>query len=496
VTLAPRAGDAEFLRRVYLDLAGRIPSVAEARAFLADKRSDKRARLVEQLLAGPRYVTHFASIYRALLIPEAGNNFLVKLQQGGFEAWLKKRLEANVGYDRLARDLLTAKVSGDGFPNLGLGGNGPSPLAFYSAKEFRPENLAAGTARVFLGVSVECAQCHNHPFASWKREQFWGFAAFYSGIKSQRLQDFLLPGREMPNQRELTIPGTDKVVQARFLDGAQPKWRDNVPTRITMAEWVTSPSNPYFARAAVNRTWAYFFGTGLVEPVDEMVGTSTTATHPELLDLLAREFVAHKFDMKFLIRTLTATQAYQRTSAGKDKGQEDPTLFARMPLRGLTPEQLFDSVAMATGYRDSGGVGEDLLSALGGGKRSARSEFLTKFANLSERPTRAQTTILQALALMNGRVTADATSLGRSETLGALLDAPFLSTAQRVESLYLAALARRPNTKELGRAVRFIEEAVQDARGGSAAARDRAYGHAVADVFWALLNSSEFSLNH
>src|SRR5262249_44712298 len=148
--------------------------------------------------------------------------------------------------------------------------------------------------------------------------------------------------------------------------------------RATLAEWLTSPSNPYFARAAVNRTWAYFFGTGLVEPIDEMVGGSSTASHPELLDLLAREFADQKFDLKFLIRTITATRAYQLSSAATHKSQDDPTLFARMPLRGLTGEQLFDSVAMATGYRDSGG-GDDLLTGVLGGNRSARSEFLTKF---------------------------------------------------------------------------------------------------------------------
>src|SRR5207249_1456136 len=132
------------------------------------------------------------------------------------------------------------------------------------------ENLAAGTARIFLGVSVECAQCHNHPFAEWKKDQFWSFAAFYSGIKSQRLMDFLLPGGEDPNSKEMTIPGTDKVAKARFLDNNQPVWQPNTPTRATLAGWMTSRDNPYFTKAAVNRTWAYFFGTGLVEPIDEI----------------------------------------------------------------------------------------------------------------------------------------------------------------------------------------------------------------------------------
>lgn len=490
---AARADDAEFLRRVYLDVTGRIPSVAEARTFLDDQRPDKRALLVEQLLSGSRYVNHMTNVWRALLLPEAGNNFQVRLQQAPFEAWLKKQVVRNVGFDRLARDLLTAPVGGSGgSPLAALYGDG-GPLTYYLAKEFRPENLAAGTARVFLGISVECAQCHNHPFADWKREQFWAYAAFFSGIQSQRQMDFLLPGREDPNRRELTIPGTNQTVQAKFLDGTDPVWKAR-GTRATLAEWLTSPSNPYFARATVNRTWAYFFGTGLVEPVDEMVGGSSTASHPELLDLLAKEFVEHQFDIKYLIRAITATRAYQLGSAGPRDRTDDPTLFARTRLRGLTAEQLFDNVALATGFRDKGG-GDDLLTGIVGGERSARSEFLTKFAP-SERPADAQTSILQALTLMNGKLIASATSLERSETLAAVVDTPLLSTAERVDTLYLATLSRKPLPRERDRAVHFV----QDAEKGSASRDDRtrqtASRNALADVFWALLNSPEFILNH
>jgi hypothetical protein len=489
---APPADDAELLRRACLDLAGRIPSVEQTRTFLDDKRPDKRARLVEQLLAGPRYAAHFANVWRAVLLPEADNNFLVQAQEETFKAWLKRQLARNAGYDAMVRELLTYSFgSGGGIQSLvGLGDAGPQ--AYYFAKEFKPENLAAGTARVFLGVSVECAQCHNHPFADWKREQFWGLAAFFSGLKSRRTMDVILPDGDDADKHELTIPGTGKVIRARFLDGKEPQWTKKAASRATLAAWVTAHDNPYFARAAVNRLWAYFLGTGLVEPVDEMVGSNSTSSHPELLDLLARELAAHEFDLKFLIRALTATRAYQLSSAREHKGPDDPTLFTRMPLRGLTAEQLFDSVAMATGYRDSGG-GNDLLTGLLGGNRSARAEFLTRFA-ASERPTEAQTSILQALSLMNGKVTAAATTLERSETLAAVADAPFLSTADRVETLYLAALSRKPSTREGDRAVRFVQEAAGKARGSDAVRR--ATGEALADLFWALLNSPEFVVNH
>jgi hypothetical protein len=494
---APLADDAEFLRRVYLDLAGRIPGVQEVRSFLKDRRSDKRARVIDTLLAGPRYTAHFTDYWRALLIPEAGNNFQVRLQQGSFETWLKQRVARNVGYDRLVRDLLTAPLGG-GRPELAIFGGGANPGTFYLAKEFKPENLAAATARVFLGVSVECAQCHNHPFAKWKKEQFWGFAAFYSGIKSRQLMDFVVPAREDITKRALTIPGTDRTVPARFIDGTLPKWKPGVKTRAALAEWVTAPDNPYFARAAVNRMWAYLLGTGLVEPIDEMAGGTSTPSHPELLDLLAREFASHQFDLKFLLRAITNSKTYQRSSSATHKSQDDRTLFARMPLRGLTGEQLFDSLALATGYREprnTGGLFSELLS----GNTPPRAEFLTKFAQ-SERATEAQTSILQALALMNGKVIADATSLEKSETLAAVVDAPFVGTAGRVEALYLATLSRKPTTRETNRAVRFVEEAVKLAKKDSTkrakARRSSAYSEALADVFWALLNSPEFVVNH
>jgi Protein of unknown function (DUF1553)/Protein of unknown function (DUF1549) len=489
---APPADDAEFVRRVYLDLSGRIPTVAETRSFLADKRADRRAQLIDRLLASPRYATHFAGVYRSILIPEAGNNFLVRFQQGAFEDWLKQQFAANVGLNRMTRNLLTVPVGNEAGPAaLGIN-DGPSPMAFYYAKEFKPENLAAGAARVFLGVRVECAQCHNHPFASWKKEQFWSLAAFFSGINGRQQGDVIVPGAETPTKREITIPNTDTVVQARFLDGSQPKWGSDDTSRKVLANWMTARNNPYFARAAVNRTWAYLLGTGLVEPVDDMIGNSTTSTHPELLELLSREFVAQGYDLKFLIRAITLTDAYQRTSAGTDKAQGEPSQFARMPLRGITAEQLFDSLVTATGYRGGGDGRDNLLDALSG-KQSARAQILTKFANPSERATMTQTSIVQALTLMNGKVIGDVTSIQRSETLAALVDAPFLSTTDRIEALYLAALSRQPNTKELARTTRFVDDAVREA---SKTERATAYNHAIADVFWALLNSSEFGLNH
>jgi hypothetical protein len=471
VTPARRADDAEFLRRVYLDLAGRIPSVTEARSFLADRRADKRKRLVESLLAGPRFPTRFASVWRALLLPEADVDLRVRLQGPAFERWLRSWLASGRGYDSMVRELLTAS------DQPGRGRLAVSPLGiFYVAKENKPEEVAGTASRLFLGINLGCAQCHHHPFADWKREQFWAFAAFFSDLQPRRV-DRRAP-RERLRPAELRIPGTEKVVRAKFLDGKAPTLGGGTPVRQVLADWMTAPDNPYFAKAAVNRTWAHFFGTGLVEPLDEMAGTESVPSHPAVLAELASAFAKQKYDLRWLIRAITATRAYQLTSARSHPSQDDPRRFARIPVRGLTGEQLFDSLAQATGYRDDGAAGRRNPFGIG----TTRNEFLTRFAS-SERPTEAQTSILQALTLMNGKVMSAATNVRSSETLLAVVDAPFLDVPGKIETLYLAALARKPTSRELARLTRYV-------------GRSGTEGEALADVFWALLNSAEFVLNH
>ncbi len=468
---ATLADDSEWLRRVYLDLAGRIPTVAEVRAFLADRRDDRRQRLVEGLLAGPRYPTHFATVWRSLLVPEASSNFQLRFQMSGFERWLRDWLVSDRGYDAMVKELLTAAINSRGGIQLGGGG----PQTFFQAKEFKSEEIAAAASRLFLGVNLGCAQCHNHPFADWKREQFWSFAAFFSGIQFERRGDFAFAQPEKADRHELTIPGTEKVVKAKYLDGKEPEIKPGMKSREVLASWMVAKDNPYFARAAVNRMWAHFFGSGLMEPLDEMAGTEAQASHPALLDELARAFAEHNYDVRWLIRALTATRAYQLTSRKSHPSQDDPRQFAKAALRGLTPEQLYDSVATATGYQ------EPTVQNPYVGGNSARGEFLTKFANDADRPTERQTSILQALTLMNGRVMSRATDVKNSETLAAVADAPFLSTEAKLEVLYLSALSRRPTAKEVSRLAPHVE------KGGA---------EALADVFWALLNSGEFILNH
>jgi hypothetical protein len=482
VTPAPLTDDAEFVRRVYLDVAGRIPLTSEVRAFLNDKAADKRQRLVERLVNGPAYVTHFTNVFRTLLVPEVETDFNVRFLAPVFEGWLRRQFADNIGYDRMVRELLTVPFDRDPQRRFALyRQDGANPLVFYLAKEMKAENLAASTARLFLGVRLECAQCHDHPFATWKRDQFWGQAAFFAGLQNQGRDGFVSPGPEVRDRRELAIPGTDRVVQASFLDGAQPKWKYKVGSRQTLAEWVTAAENPFFSRAAVNRLWAHFFGLGLVEPVDDF-NDEHRPSHPELLDELARQFAAHGFDLKFIMQAITASQAYQRSSRLTDASQDDPRLFARMAVKRLSPDQFYDSLAAATGMRNPYPGGRRAVNSR---LDDPRTQLLAKFAGQDSR-TESETTILQALALMNGRIVGDMTNLERSETLAAVADAPFLDTARRVETLYLAALGRAPRAEETERLVKYIE-------GGGPKRDTRA---ALADVFWALLNSTEFILNH
>ena len=280
ISPADPATDSEFLRRVYLDLAGRIPTVMEARTFLSDTGADRRRRLVVQLLNRPTYARHMTTVWRHLLMPEADTNQNLAFIAPGFDVWLRQQFAKNNGYDQLVRELLTTKVDNQqqGFYNIESMGKS-TPIAFYVAKESKPENLASSAARVFLGLRLECAQCHNHPFATWTRDQFWGLASFFAGLQTRERgpdEGFILPNKEVLDRRELTLPGTERIVQATFPDGTEPEWKFKAGARETLAAWITGKDNPYFAKATVNRLWAHMFGVGLVEPIDEMVGGQDT----------------------------------------------------------------------------------------------------------------------------------------------------------------------------------------------------------------------------
>ena len=475
VTPAPRAGDPEFLRRLYLDLAGHIPRVYEAREFLDDQRPDKRSREIDKLLDGAGYVSHFSTVWRREWLPQVGADPQVQFLGPQFEIWLKKQLQANAPYDKMVRDMITAPPYGyfDGTAN---GGN--QATAFLMANELKPENIAAATSRLFLGVKIECAQCHNHPFDTWKREQFWQFASFFAGITPVG-PNFRRAPNEAIEVRSLTIPDLNKKVSAKFLDGKEPKFTEKVSSRVTLAEWMTAKENPYFARNAVNRIWANFFGTGLIDPLDEP-GEQNPPSHPELLKELSKAFADSGYDLKFLIKAIVSSKAYQLSSASQGASATNDRTFSRMKVRGLTPEQLFDSLALATGYRDTPGS-----MRMYADPRMPRGEFLAKFSS-TERLSEVQTSILQALTLMNGKLIGELTSVERSELLTGVANTPFFDTPQKIEVLYLAALSRKPTAEETRKLTEYVD------KGGPTHNATKA----LADVFWALLNSSEFGFNH
>lgn len=479
VVPAQIAASEEFIRRIYLDLAGRIPAVSEVREFLGSDDHDRRHVVVEELLQDPAYVRHMTIVWRNALIPQAMTQPEFRGLVPGFDAWFWERLATNVPYDQIVREIITADVQPNAV-NPGAVADTTSPDAFFVVRRLMPESLAGGTARAFLGVRLDCAQCHDHPFDKWKQRQFWNMAAFYAGFaRDDENQAAELPSAA-PVRRSIAIPGTNETVDAVFLTGEAPSGTKE-DLRVQLAEWIVAGQNPWFAVMAANRMWAQFFGRGLVHPTDDLA-EDNPPSHPEALQLLADQFAAHDFDLTFLIRAIVATKVYQRSSIQTHASQGDSAMFARSAVRGLTPEQFFDSLAEAVGFyqpyrRDNPFVIDT---------DSPRGRFIELFRNDAESALDHRSTILQALAMMNGDFVGDATSLETSRTLRAVTEFPLMSPEERLETLFLAALSRPPAAHEREVFADYVLQAEDPDQRASA----------LADIFWALLNSSEFLLNH
>jgi hypothetical protein len=467
VAPAPAADDAEFFRRLSLDLNGRIPTVAQLADFLDDTRPEKRRLWIDELLDGPHnaplYVRHFTHFWRRQLLaqtPAQGAGVVAPL-----ESWLGKQVKANIPYDRLVRGLLTdAEAAG-----------------FFLANENKPEDLASRSSRLFLGVKLECAQCHNdRSGGSWKRTQFWEYAAFFAGLRADQDSSGVVvaPREQKAGPARIQVGGSDTWVEARFPDGGKPDWQRDVTPRRALAAWIARGDNPWFARAAVNRLWHYFFGLGLIDPVDGLGTEDNPPSHPELLDELVRQFIAHDFDLKYMIRAVTGSQTYQRSSRQTHPRQAEPHLFARAASRALTPEQLYDSLVLATGYRS-----EPVQGAESGPSRveSSRAVFLAPFDDPNSQPVDFQASIQQALMMMNGKFTEEATSSTKSATVAAVIDSN-RPMVRRIEELYLVTLSRKPRPQEARRLLDFA--ATGDSK------------QVLRDILWSLLNSTEFILNH
>lgn len=467
---APRAGDEEFVRRVYLDLTGAVPRVNEVRAFLADQRPDKRARLIDALLDSPAHATHLANTWRNIMLP-GGLNIEQIANVVGVQNWLRQRFVENVRYDNLVSELLVASDGGEAGPAL-----------YYTSLDLAPEKLAGSTARIFLGMQIECAQCHDHPFDHWKQRDFWGYAAFFARLRQPEMNR---PGTRARivdlDTGEVKLPETEDVVPPKYPAGLSPRADELGTRREQLAIWMASRDNPFLPRAGVNRVWWHLFGRGLVEPVDDL-GPQNKPSHPELLDELTSYFVRTGFNLRELYRTLANTDAYQRTSVWTVEPVPPPELYVHMSVKTLTAEQLYDSVNRVLHRRPQGMMmGININSPLLDQQRQA---FIAKVQSTGRNALEYQAGVLQALSLLNGADLAEATHPERSPLLGSL-QAPFFSDDDRLRTLYLATFSRQPTPDEL---VVCREQLAKYSEG------DR--GKAFSDILWALLNSAEFALNH
>jgi hypothetical protein len=466
ITPAEPADDAEFLRRVYLDLHGVVPTAEQASTFLADTRKDRRARLVDALLADPKYGEHLADIWQGYLVSPLADDRRARADQ--LRKWLAERFNTQT-WDRITTDLLTATGKMDENPAVSYLIEGRLPRTV--------PDLTDLTTRYFLGVRLSCAQCHDHPFVKWKQQEFWGVAAFFTQVQTpgKPKQVYQAGIKDNPALTLDTLKeGAPDGFLSRpptFLGGEALKADKGTTSRAALAAWVTSAKNPYFARAMANRTWQRLFGRGLVNPVDDM-HSANPPSHPELLDLLAGRLAESGFDHKFLTRAIVLSKAYQRTSRPGDAPAEQAALFGRMPVKVLTAGQLYDSLVTV--------LGAPVRKKGGGPQENPRWEFVQFFADDGDPdPTAYRRGIPHLLRQMNADQFA-----GRSvAALAARLAKPGRTAEEVAEELFLTVLSRRPTADEQ----KLFRD--HETKAGS---REKA----AQELAWALLMTSEFSLNH
>ncbi|HEV3344021.1 MAG TPA: DUF1549 domain-containing protein [Pirellulales bacterium] len=475
---APLVDDATFLRRLYLDLQGRIPTVAQARDFVGDQGTLKRQNYVERLMSAnerpdrfaDRTSQHLSRVWRRMMVPASAPGAGLAVQ---LDPWLARQFAANTPYDQFARKLLLVSFQPP-MPGVVPPQNQPADpdaaaAVFQQAVGPMPENLASAYVRVFLGVRLNCAQCHDHPFTDWKRADFWGVAALFSGDGSK-------PDESRPAPTIVADSNLGLTYTAKLLWSAEPL--KEIPggksPREVLAEWMTSPENPNFAATAVNRTWQYLCGRGLAGSVDDLDRVS--AGERRVLDDLAKLFVESGYDLRWLTVGICQSRTYQQSYRPEAAEEES---FTHRPLKTLLPEQVFDSLEQALGLP---------VAKADNGPRfnGERAQFVSRMnESAAETPVDYKGGIPQALMLMNGKLTAEATNLDSSRTLRAVIEAPFLSTEEKIEALYLAALTRRPTEEEMVYLLNHVRQPSDDQE------RKQAY----AQILWGLINSPEFVLS-
>lgn len=493
------ASDAEFLRRAYVDLTGRIPTAAQARAFLESSAADKRAQLIDELLASPYYGTHFGILWSDLIINRDDANRV--LATGPFKKWLADSFNQNRGWDKIVRDLLTSS---------GTVEENAAATFFVAHRDMNtlvPSKVVGTIANLFMGTQMHCAECHNHPFVEeWKQTDFWGVVAFFNQTRSAggRVGQQNTPvsiseggpalagrrpgmgfGRPSLSGAQVEIPDatdprrrTGKVVKAKFFLGTQPELEAKGPFRPVLADWLVAAENKFFAPAAVNRMWGHLFARAFVNPLDDF-NDNNPPSHPELLAALADEFRASDFDLKHLIRCICNSAAYQRTSMPLKENLEDTKFFSRQSVKVMNPEVLYDSLCQALGVTElrtnSGGGRPGFGGGPRGGGGGARESFVRFFSTKEEGDdgTEMGFGIPQFLRLMNSRPFNE----GGAVVDRVMKDVP--DSDKVIETLFLTTLARMPTAEEARRMAAYVAKK-DDPKDG------------YVGVLWVLLNSAEF----
>jgi hypothetical protein len=467
------ADDATFLRRIYLDLAGRVPPPLVAREFLDDKDPGKRAKLVERLLASEDFTDYWGRLWAQAL---TGKRAIKQEKYDGrvLHEYLKASLAANKSYRQIVTELICAEGSSDG----------SGPANFLIRYDAKPTDLAGAVGKQFLGVSLQCAQCHDHPFAKWKKDDFWGVAAFfgrtrlfessnegeeqYFAVLDTRRGELLVPDPAGKPGEDGKLPMKKVLPRLPVADGPAIQG----PRRQALAAWITASDNPFFARQAVNRVWGQLFGTPLTGALDRPIAEAD-GSHPAILNLLADDFNASGGDIKRLVRTIVLSRAYDRKAGSGDPKEAESRYLktrnlARFPVRPLNVDQLYQSIVQATGHRAA--------EAMEAGKETDDEEEADPPLQLLGE--RAQT-VQRSLALLNSDYVQKATEAGAKAAVA--VNGRKIA-AGHVDWLFLATLSRRPTADEATQ--------MQDLLKNGKATRG------LEDILWVIVNSVEFSTNH
>jgi hypothetical protein len=478
---SPPATDAEFIRRAFVDTIGVLPTADETRAFLADASPDKRDKLIERLLARPEFVDYWSYKWADLLLvnseklkPGAGNSKSVAMWS--YYSWIRNRVEANSPWDEIVRELIT--VQGSALEN-GAGN------FFVLHKD--PLDLAETTTVAFLGMSINCARCHNHPLEKWTNNQYYAFANLFARVRAKNEPG---EGNVMvfaSADGELVQPLTGKPQPPTPLDGKPLTFDDAADRRIHLARWLTSPENPYFSRAITNRVWANFLGVGLVEMVDDMRLTNP-ASNEKLLSAAAKHLVDHKFDLKALMRAILQSKTYQRSSRPLPENAADTRFYSHYYPRRMMAEVLLDGISQVTGSLTTFGDYPGGWRAMQLPDSNVNSYFLQTFG----RPDRvvtcecertAEPTMVQVLHISNG-TTLNQKLQAKGNRLEQLLAAN-TPDEKVIEEAFLSALSRMPEAEEKAKLLKeFAAVGAKEKR------------TLVEDIYWSLLSSKEFLLNH